>query len=96
MSKCEAIAQARKRLELPERATLDEIKGNYRRLMQKWHPDRCGGDPECLEMATRIGAAYDLILNYCNQYKYSFAEDEVKRHLSEEEWWLDRFSDAFG
>jgi len=96
MNKYQAITEARKLLGLSERATMDEIKARYRTLMQQWHPDRCGDDPECLKKATRIVEAYNLILNYCNQYKYSFAEDEVKRHFSEEEWWLDRFGDAFG
>ena len=35
------IDEARKLLELGEEATMDEIKGAYRRLAFKYHPDRC-------------------------------------------------------
>jgi len=27
----------------------------------------------------------------CEEYKYSFAGEEVKRYLSAEEWWLQKF-----
>jgi len=94
MNKYQAITEARKLLGLPERATMDEIKSRYRALMQKWHPDRCGHAPECLKKAKRIVDAYNLILNYCNQYKFSFSEEEVKRHFTEEDWWLQHFGEG--
>ncbi|MBN2060090.1 MAG: DnaJ domain-containing protein [Deltaproteobacteria bacterium] len=40
MSKFDEISKARKILELPEMATMAEIKSNYRRLLAKWHPDK--------------------------------------------------------
>jgi hypothetical protein len=30
-------------------------------------------------------------MDYCVNYQYSFSEDTVKRHLSTEEWWFERF-----
>jgi len=86
------IRAARKLLELPERATMEEIKSSYRELIQRWHPDRCKGDKEkCKEMTTMIIAAYRIINDYCNAYKFSFSKKEVGRYISAEEWWLDRF-----
>jgi DnaJ-class molecular chaperone len=94
MNKYKEITEARKLLELPERATMDEIKSNYRRLVSKWHPDKCKeGKDKCTEMTQKIIAAYKTIIAYCNQYKYSFSKEEIKNYLSPEEWWYERFGD---
>ncbi len=77
---------------LPERATMAEIKANYRALIRKWHPDKCRtSNEECKEMTTKINAAYRVINDYCNNYKFSFSEKEVGNYLTAEEWWLKRF-----
>ena len=92
MNKYQKITEARKLLELPERATMEEIKSNYRKLVNKWHPDRCSeNSDQCNEMTKKIIAAYNTIITYCNQYKFSFAEEEIKNYLSVEEWWFERF-----
>jgi len=44
-------------------------------------------------MTKKIIEAYKVIISYCEQYKYSFEEDEVKKYLSDEEWWFERFGD---
>jgi DnaJ-class molecular chaperone len=94
MKKYQKIYEARKLLELPERATMDEIKTSYRSLIKKWHPDkRNAPDEECAEMTDRIINAYRTILDYCESYKYSFSEKEVKNYLSDEEWWFERFGE---
>ena len=94
MKKYQKIYEARKLLELPERATMDEIKTGYRSLIKKWHPDkRNAPDEECAEMTDRIINAYRTILDYCESYKYSFSEKEVKNYLSDEEWWFERFGE---
>jgi DnaJ-class molecular chaperone len=72
-SKYEKITLARNILELPESATMDEIKSNYRRLIQKWHPDRCDKNKEmCHKMTAKIIQAQQINLKYCYHYKYSF------------------------
>jgi DnaJ-class molecular chaperone len=92
MNKYQEITEARKLLELPERATMEEIKSNYKRLLSKWHPDKCRENNEqCNEMTKKIIAAYNIIITYCNQYKFSFTKEEVNNYLSEEEWWFERF-----
>ena len=88
----EDINTARMLLDLPERATMEDIKSQYRALIQKWHPDRCKADKEtCKEMTVRIIAAYRLINDYCKNYEYSFSKEEVSNYLSAEEWWFERF-----
>lgn len=79
------VLEAREVLNLPERASLDEIKSSYRMLVNQWHPDKCN------EMTKRIIAAYKTVIAYCNQYKYSFAEDEIKKYMHDDEWLFDRF-----
>ncbi len=81
-------------LNLEEKASMDEIRSNYRRLLAKWHPDKCTEDSEkCAEMTREIISAYNTILNYCKDYRFSFSEETVRRHLSPEEWWQERFGD---
>lgn len=86
------IKAARMLLDLPERATMADIKSQYRILIQKWHPDRCEDDKDtCKEMTARIIAAYRLISDYCKNYEFSFSKEEVSNYFSAEEWWLERF-----
>ncbi|MFO7932157.1 MAG: J domain-containing protein [Desulfosalsimonas sp.] len=92
MSKYEEITRARKLLELPEAATMEEIKAGYRRLMHRWHPDLCGQDKEkAHEMTRKITDAYRILLDYCTNYRYCFSEQAVKKQRSPEEWWMEQF-----
>ncbi len=94
MDTYEKIDTARNILELPETATMASIKASYRQLLAKWHPDKCTQDKDtCTEMTRKIISAYGVIVDYCNNYEYSFSKKTIKRHLSPEEWWLDRFGD---
>ncbi|MGC9324157.1 MAG: J domain-containing protein [Desulfomonilia bacterium] len=92
MNPYQKITEARDVLELPERATMKEIKVQYRKLLNRWHPDRCGEQSDqCIEMTRKIIAAYEVIRAYCDHYKFSFSKDEVRNHLSAEELWFERF-----
>lgn len=94
MKTYQEIVEARTLLELPERATMDEIKSNYRRLIRKWHPDRDDGNSDqCIEMTKKLIAAYETIIAYCKHYRFSFAEEEVAQYLSGQDWWIHRFGD---
>lgn len=94
MSKYQVITEARKTLELPKSASMDQIKANYRKLIMKWHPDKCRKKPEiCKKMAGEIIDAYRIILDYCHNYEFSFKEEEVEKYISKEEWWYKRFGD---
>ena len=93
-NKFREISEARRLLGLPETATMSSIKASYRKLLAKWHPDKCNEDKElCHQMTQKIIWAYKTIMDYCSHYKYSFSEETIRRHLSPEEWWMDRFGD---
>ena len=88
----EALEAARERLQLHDRIGLQELKDQYRNLMKKWHPDTCKEDPDiCAEEARQITEAYQLILDYIHNYKYSLTEEEAAMQLSGAEWWMHRF-----
>jgi len=70
----EDINQARKLLNLPERASLADVKEAYRRLAGKYHPDR-GGDAEKMRQLNR---AYRLMLFVCENYPVMFDEEHIK------------------
>ena len=86
------IDEARKLLNLPEAASMETIKANYKKMIAKWHPDKSlENKEECAEMTRRIIAAHEVILDYCQNYQFSFSQESVKRHKTKEEWWFDRF-----
>ncbi|MHC1631973.1 MAG: J domain-containing protein [Methanotrichaceae archaeon] len=98
VSTTEKIRWAVKVLNLPETATMKLIKQSYRDLMIQWHPDTCNGDPDlCKRMTQQINLAYDIVLNYCENYDFSFKENDLIRTARNEsgydEWWNERFGD---
>ncbi|RPH50550.1 MAG: J domain-containing protein [Desulfobacteraceae bacterium] len=94
MSKYKEITAARQLLELPETATIASIKSSYRKLMARWHPDKCQENQITrTEMTRNIIVAYQTIMDYCRHYQYSFSEEAVKRHRLPEDWWFERFGD---
>ena len=93
----EEIEKAAKVLGLHDTATMNEIKENYRKLMIRWHPDICReNQKKCEEMVREIAHAYRIIIDYCNNYEYSFRREDLKRARSYkeyDEWWHERFGD---
>ncbi len=91
------IEQARKILGLEEEATLKEIRGLYRKLSLKYHPDRCKGDKKmrCKEEFQKINSAYEIIIDYCAGYRYSFRSEELGENSPDNEYrkHMDRFYD---
>lgn len=59
---------------LGERASRSEIKSRHRQLVKKYHPD--AGAKDDLDQITKINAAYRILLDYIESYRFSFAEDE--------------------
>ncbi len=97
MASYQEIMDAKRILGLPDRASREEIKSRYRNLLNRWHPDKCpdkdkDGQEKCIEMTRKIISAYEVIIAYCDQYKYSFEKDEIKKSLSgKNDWWFERF-----
>lgn len=59
---------------LAERATLREIRARHRELVKRFHPDH--GEARDPERIRAINAAYAILRAYCEQYRFSFAEEE--------------------
>ena len=88
MANFEQIDEARKLLGLGEAATLKQIKQAYKKSANRYHPDRCkdGDKAKCEEMMKKINEAYELIMGYCDQYSYSFSEEDVRRTYPRDEY----------
>jgi len=82
------IEKARKLLGLGEAATLKEINRAYKTLAHRHHPDKFGSvaDKQKEEAMKRLNWAYKLLTDYCNEYKYSFKEEDIARTYPHEEY----------
>jgi DnaJ-class molecular chaperone len=92
MGKYEEITKALQILGLYEFATLKDIKNKYKKLLKEWHPDLHKGDENiCKEKTIAIIDAYRIIMDYCENYKFSFSKEEIEKYMSPEEFWVKRF-----
>ncbi len=68
---------------LSDRVTLREIKARHRELVRLHHPDSAeeGGDPERIRL---VNAAYAILREYAENYRFSFAEEEFYEQNPEE------------
>jgi DnaJ-class molecular chaperone len=81
------IDEARKILGLSDAATLKEIKRAYRTLAHRHHPDKHNGAESNEDgIMKKLNWAYKLLIDYCDNYKYSFGEEDVARTYPEEEY----------
>jgi DnaJ-class molecular chaperone len=98
MANFEEINEARRLLGLGEAATTKEIKSAYRRLAHRYHPDkRVNATTDDEERMKRLNQAYKLLTDYCNNYKYSFREEDVARTYPYEEHvrkWREKWFDS--
>jgi DnaJ-class molecular chaperone len=85
--------KAKSLLGLREKSTIKEIKNKYKNLMKKWHPDNHQNNiDKATTMSVKINEAYQIIMEYCNNYEYSFEEESIKKTTyTAEEWWRDKF-----
>jgi len=91
----QAIERAREVLRLPERANLAEIKRNYRHLSKQYHPDAAAGPEGASEQMYLITAAYELLMRYCNEYRFPLSREDAENAgldiYDPEDWWQVRF-----
>ena len=82
-------------LGITKTASTAEIKKAYKKLAIKWHPDKNPDDLETAQqMSTQINEAYQVVLEYCNNYEYSFKEEDIReKSANPHEWWEARFGD---
>ena len=87
MANFKEIEEARKLLGIGETATLKEIKSSYRILAHRHHPDKPGEDDSArIEIMKRLNRAYKLLMDYCNEYQYSFKEEDIARTYPYDEY----------
>ena len=72
-----ALYKALQILDLPPFVTKDEIKQRYRYLARKYHPD-INIDSEKMQ---EINRAYELLMEYIENFRYSFDDDEVNKQM---------------
>ncbi len=94
MGKYEDITKARGILDIGKTDTLKNIKDKFNKLIKVYHPDVCKEPPDiCKKKSEEIISAYKIIMDYCDNYKFSFEKEEVMKYLSNEEFWEMRFGD---
>jgi curved DNA-binding protein CbpA len=67
---------------LGERATLREIRKRHRELVRRYHPD--AGNEDEPERIRKVNAAYRVLRDYVESYRFSFAEEEFYEQNPEE------------
>ncbi len=89
------IEEARKILGLGEEATRNEIRDAFRELSRQYHPDssRERDVSAGREKFEQIVRAREVLEKYCDNYRYSFREEEIRRQPADGEIadHLDRF-----
>ncbi|NMC73516.1 MAG: J domain-containing protein [Geobacteraceae bacterium] len=75
-----------------ERATLREIRERHRELVRRYHPD-CGVQEEPKQIR-RVNAAYRVLRDYVESYRFSFSEEEFYEQNAEERIRMQFMSDS--
>lgn len=92
MALVEDIKRALKVLDFPDRASLKQIDEQYRKLIHKWHPDKCReNQEECNEKTRQLIEAHKLLVNYCKNYCIPFNVEEIENNTPFDEFWKKHF-----
>lgn len=90
----ERIDRARKILDLPERASMRQIRDNYHELSRRWHPDLCRENESLArEKQQEINDAYRTLMDYCTGYVYSLRKEDVQEFQESEDFWWEHFGE---
>lgn len=99
MADFKKIENARKILGLGKHSSMDKIKSRYRKLSKKYHPDSCKNEDKqyCEDKFKSINDAYQTILDYIRNYRFSFEKEKVEKTKIDEVFkeHLDRFYDGW-
>jgi hypothetical protein len=77
------VDKSRNLLQLPEKASWEQIKTAYRQLLLTCHPDRNPDDPQAAQRTKEVVAAYEVVRAYCESLpgkpeEFSFAKEAVE------------------
>jgi|SRR5690554_4551543 len=93
----ERVFWAAQVLELGNRADIEEIKDAYKRLVKKWHPDNCKDElSKCQKKIQEVIEAYNIILDYCNEYRFSFIREDIVESISFDKQLKEKMIERFG
>jgi len=83
------VDKSRLLLQLPEKASWENVKSAYRQLIVTHHPDKNPDDPQAAKRTKDVIAAYEIIKAYCQSlpgfgeaekgYAFSFAKEAVEQ-----------------
>jgi len=79
MANFEEINRARNLLDLGDAATYEEIKKAYRQKTFQHHPDTGCDDMHSANLMKQLNWAYKLLIEYVDNYSYSFNQEDVAR-----------------
>jgi len=69
------IKEALEFMDIPPLSNIKDIKRQYKKLSKKYHPDIVGSN----EMIHKLNESYNILMNYCENYKFTFDEYEIKK-----------------
>jgi len=69
------IKEALEFMDIPPLSSIKDIKRQYKKLSKKYHPDIIGSD----EMMHKLNESYNVLMEYCENYKFTFDEYEIKK-----------------
>lgn len=82
MTQFEKLTNAREFMKLPPLITIKDLKKRYRELSKSMHPDK-GGNAESMQ---KLSASYSLILEYMENFRFQFSEEEVAAQFPYEDY----------
>jgi len=62
-------------MDIPPLSSIKDIKRQYKKLAKTYHPDSDGNE----EMIHKLNESYKILMDYCENYKFTFDEYEIKR-----------------
>ncbi|MBP7652928.1 J domain-containing protein [Candidatus Dependentiae bacterium] len=90
--KIEALKKAIETLELELPVSYTDVKAHYKKLIKKWHPDKCRESDEiCKQKTIEIIDAQKILIDYIENYKFKFDEKEISETESVDDWWFKKF-----
>lgn len=78
----EELQKSLKILGLYDRVTMKQVKSRHRELVKRYHPD--SGESADNEKIQLINAAYRILSEYLESYRFSFSEEEFYTQNPEE------------
>ena len=69
------IKEALDFMDIPPLSSIKDIKRQYKKLSKKYHPDIIGDN----DMMQKLIDSYNLLMDYCENYKFTFDEYEIKK-----------------